>query len=42
MIGVGWGKPGYAQRFQIMEPYKQTTKKGKTKWYRVGYFIPED
>ena len=41
MIGAGWGKPGFAQRFQIMEPYKQTTKKGKTKWYRVGYFIPE-
>ena len=37
-----WGKPGFAQRFQIMEPYKQTTKKGKTKWYRVGYFIPHD
>ena len=36
------GKPGFAQRFNIMEPYKQTTKKGKTKWYRVGYFIPED
>ena len=36
------GKPGYAQRFNIMEPYKHTTKKGKTKWYRVGYFIPED
>ena len=32
-----WGRPGFAQRFQIMEPYKQTTKKGKTKWYRVGY-----
>ena len=30
-----WGKPGHAQRFQIMEPYKHTTKKGKTKWYRV-------
>ena len=28
-----WGRPGFAQRFQIMEPYKQTTKKGKTKWY---------
>jgi hypothetical protein len=25
-----------------MEPYKQTTKKGKTKWYRVGYFIPNE
>ena len=37
-----WGKPGFAQRFNIMEPYKHTTKKGKTKWYRVGYFIPED
>ena len=36
------GEPGYAQRFNIMEPYKHTTKKGKTKWYRVGYFIPED
>ena len=31
-----WGRPGFAQRYQIMEPYKQTTKKGKTKWYRVG------
>ncbi len=37
-----WGSPGFAQRFQIMEPYKQTTKKGKTKWYRVGYFIPNE
>ena len=37
-----WGKPGHAQRFQIMEPYKHTTKKGKTKWYRVGYFVPKD
>jgi hypothetical protein len=37
-----WGKPGFAQRYQIMEPYKQTTKKGKTKWYRVGYFIPNE
>ena len=37
-----WGKPGHAQRFQIMEPYKETTKKNKTKWYRVGYFFPED
>jgi len=36
------GEPGFAQRFNIMEPYKHTTKKGKTKWYRVGYFIPED
>ena len=36
------GEPGYAQRFNIMEPYKHTTKKGKTKWYRFGYFIPED
>ena len=35
-----WGKPGHAQRFQIMEPYKETTKKNKTKWYRVGYFFP--
>ena len=24
-----WGKPGHAQRFQIMEPYKYTTKKMK-------------
>ena len=32
---------GHAQRFQIMEPYKETTKKNKTKWYRVGYFVPE-
>ena len=37
-----WGRPGFAQRYQIMEPYKQTTKKGKTKWYRVGYFIPHE
>ena len=37
-----WGKPGHAQRFQIMEPYKHTTKKGKTKWYRVGYFLSKD
>jgi hypothetical protein len=37
-----WGRPGFAQRYQIMEPYKQTTKKGKTKWYRVGYFIPNE
>ena len=33
---------GHAQRFQIMEPYKETTKKNKTKWYRVGYFVPVD
>ncbi len=33
---------GHAQRFQIMEPYKETTKKNKTKWYRVAYFIPGD
>ena len=33
---------GHAQRFQIMEPYKETTKKNKTKWYRVGYFVPLD
>ena len=37
-----WGKPGHAQRFQIMEPYKETTKKNKTIWYRVGYFFPAD
>ena len=37
-----WGRPGFAQRFQIMEPLKYTTKKGKTKWYRVGYFIPKN
>ena len=37
-----WGRPGFAQRYQIMEPYKQTTKKGKTKWYRVGYFVPHE
>ena len=37
-----WGKPGFAQRFQIHEPKKYTTKKGKTKWYRVGYFIPKN
>ena len=24
------------------EPLKQTTKKGKTKWYRIGYFIDND
>lgn len=36
-----WGKPGFAQRFQIQEPNKHATKKGKTKWYRVGYFIPK-
>ena len=36
------GRPGFAQRFQIMEPLKYTTKKGKTKWYRVGYFIPKN
>ena len=30
-----WGKPGFAQRFQIQEPNKHATKKGKTKWYRV-------
>ena len=36
------GEPGFAQRFNIMEPYKYTTKKGKTKWYRLGYFIPDD
>jgi hypothetical protein len=36
------GEPGFAQRFNIMEPYKHTTKKGKTKWYRLGYFIPDD
>ena len=39
---VRWGKPGFAQRFQIMEPYKETTKKGKTKWYRIAYFIPNE
>ena len=37
-----WGKPGFAKRFQIHEPKKYTTKKGKTKWYRVGYFIPKN
>ena len=37
-----WGIPGHAQRFQIMEPYKETTKKNKTKWYRLGYFVPAD
>ena len=37
-----WGKPGFAQRFQIHEPKKYTTKKRKTKWYRVGYFIPKN
>ena len=37
-----WGRPGFAQRFQIHEPKKYTTKKGKTKWYRVGYFIPKN
>ena len=37
-----WGKPGFAQRFQIMEPYKETTKKGKTKWYRIAYFISNE
>ena len=36
-----FGIEGHAQRFQIMEPYKETTKKNKTKWYRVGYFVPE-
>ena len=39
---VRWGKPGFAQRFQIMEPYKETTKKGKTKWYRIAYFISNE
>ena len=37
-----FGIEGHAQRFQIMEPYKETTKKNKTKWYRVGYFVPVD
>ena len=37
-----WGRPGFAQRFQMHEPYKHTTKKGKTKWYRIGYFIDND
>jgi len=37
-----WGKSGFAQRFQIQEPNKHATKKGKTKWYRVGYFIPKN
>ena len=37
-----WGRPGFAQRFQMHEPLKQTTKKGKTKWYRIGYFIDND
>ena len=37
-----WGKPGFAQRFQIQEPNKHATKKGKTKWYRIGYFIPKN
>ena len=31
-----WNDPGFAQRYQILEPLKKTTKKGKTKWYRVG------
>ena len=35
-----WNDPGFAQRYQITEPLKKTTKKGKTKWYRVGLFIP--
>ena len=35
-----WNDPGFAQRYQIAEPLKKTTKKGKTKWYRVGLFIP--
>ena len=25
-----------------LEPYKETTKKNKTKWYRLGYFVPAD
>ena len=37
-----WGIPGHAQRFQIMEPIKKVTKKNKTKWYRVGYFLEKD
>ena len=37
-----WNESGFAQRFQIMEPFKKTTKAGKNKWYRVGMFIPED
>ena len=37
-----WNESGFAQRFQIMEPYGKTTKAGKNKWYRVGMFIPED
>ena len=37
------GEPGFAQRYQIMEPFKQTTKKGKTKWVTIStriFFIP--
>ena len=37
-----WNESGFAQRFQIMEPFKKTTKAGKNKWYRIGMFIPED
>ena len=37
-----WNESGFAQRFQIMEPYKKTTKAGKNKWYRVGMFIPQE
>ena len=43
---LDWSRLGEVQvllrDFNIMEPYKQTTKKGKTKWYRVGYFIPNE
>lgn len=37
-----WNDSGFAQRFQIMEPYGKTTKAGKNKWYRVGVFIPQE
>ena len=37
-----WGNPGHAQRFQIEEPFKNTSKKGEIKWYRIGYFIPKE
>ena len=40
MDWLRWNQPGFAQRFQIGEPLKKTTKAGKEKWYRVGIFIP--
>ena len=38
--GVGWGNLVLLKDFKLWNQ-NNTTKKGKTKWYRVGYFIPK-